>query len=106
MAGQLLASEATAKAGPNDTVGIGIVGVGNRGTVLLQNLLQIPGVVIRAICDIDAKNLERGLKAVEDTGQKRPAGTTDALERATRKDGLDAIVSAIPCDLHAAVIST
>ena len=40
--------------------------------------------------------------AVENAGQKRPAGTTDGTwKELLAKDGLDAIVSAIPCDLHA-----
>ncbi len=100
VAGQLVAGEVTAKVGPNDTVGIGIVGVGNRGTVLLQNLLQIPGVEIRAVCDIDPAHLERGLKMVSDKGQKRPRGTAE-WRQFLKFDGIDAVVAAIPCDLHA-----
>jgi len=88
--------------GANDTLGVGLIGVGSRGSVLLQNLLQIPGVEVRAICDVDAAHLERGLKTVEAAGRKRPEGSTDgAWKELLKKDGLDAIVSAIPCDLHA-----
>jgi myo-inositol 2-dehydrogenase / D-chiro-inositol 1-dehydrogenase len=98
----LLAANAARTRGPNDVLGIGLIGVGSRGAFLLKNLLQIPGVAVRAICDIDAKNLERGLKAVEGAGQKHPTGTTDATwKELLAIDGLDAIVSAIPCDLHA-----
>ena len=101
-AARLAAVSAAAARGPNDTLGVGLIGVGNRGSVLLKNLLQIPGVAVRAICDIDAQHLERGLASVEQTGQKRPAGTTDGTwKELLGKDGLDAIVSAIPCDLHA-----
>ena len=98
----LLAAGADRSRGPNDVLGVGLIGVGNRGSVLLKNLLQIPGVAVRAICDIDAQHLERGLAAVENAGQKRPAGTTDGTwKELLAKDGVDAIVSAIPCDLHA-----
>ncbi len=100
MAGQVLAGEAAAKAGANDTVGIGIVGVGTRGTVLLQNLLQIPGVEIRAVCDIDESHLLRGQATVSDKHQKRPRATADWKQMLTF-DGIDAVVAAIPCDLHA-----
>jgi predicted dehydrogenase len=97
----LLGAGAAGSRGANDMLGIGLIGVGSRGSVLLKNLLQIPGVAVRAICDIDAEHLERGLKTVEDAGQKRPAGTTDGTwKELLAKDGLDAIVSAIPCDLH------
>lgn len=88
--------------GANETLGVGLIGAGNRGTALLQNLLQIPGVEVRAICDVDGGRLERGLKAVETAGGKRPAGTTDGTwKEILAQDGVDAIVSAIPCDLHA-----
>ncbi len=98
----LLAARAARSGGPNDVLGVGLIGVGSRGSFLLKNLLQIPNVAVRAICDIDAKNLERGLNAVETAGQKRPAGTTDGTwKELLARDGLDAIVSAIPCDLHA-----
>ena len=44
-AGHVLAAPtATRAAAPGGALGIGIVGVGNRGSVLLQNLLAIPGV--------------------------------------------------------------
>ena len=98
----LIAAGASRTFGPNDTLGVGLIGVGNRGSALLKNLLQIPGVSVRAICDVDAQHLERGLAAVENAGQKRPAGTTDGTWKdLLAKDGIDAIVSAIPCDLHA-----
>jgi myo-inositol 2-dehydrogenase/D-chiro-inositol 1-dehydrogenase len=98
----LLAAGAAQPRCPNDVLSIGMIGVGSRGSALLKNLLQIPNVAVRAICDIDAKNLERGLKTVETTGQKRPEGTIDGTwKELLAKDGLDAIVSAIPCDLHA-----
>jgi len=87
---------------PNETLGVGVIGVGSRGSVLLQNLLQIPGVEVRAICDIDPKRLETAAKVVEGTNQKRPKLTTDGTwKEVLAADGVDAIVSAIPCDLHA-----
>ena len=55
-------------------VRIGMVGVGNRGTGLLRNFLDLPGVAIPAICDINEANLKRGQGIVEKTGQKFPEG--------------------------------
>ena len=104
-AGALAASPlmAAGARGPNETLGVGLIGVGNRGSVLLKNLLQIPGVEVRAICDIDPERLENAAKVVEEAGRRRPKLTTDgSWKEILAADGLDAIVSAIPCDLHAA----
>ena len=103
-AGALAASPlmAAGARGPNDTLGIGLIGVGNRGSVLLKSLLQIPSVEVRAICDIDPSRLEAGAKVVEGAGRKRPKLTADgSWKELLAADGLDAIVSAMPCDLHA-----
>ena len=103
-AGALAASPlmAARARGPNETLGVGLIGVGNRGSVLLKNLLQIPGVEVRAICDIDPGRLETAAKVVEEAGRRRPKLTTDgSWKEILAADGLDAIVSAIPCDLHA-----
>ena len=92
--GQALAAPAT--------VGVGVVGVGNRGSALLQNLLKIQGVAVRAICDVDAPRLERARQVVADSGQERPKGTPEWKTLLDMKE-VDAVVAAIPCDLHAAL---
>ena len=43
---------------------VGLIGMGSRGSVLLQNLWQIPGVAVRAICDIDSEQLEHGPRPI------------------------------------------
>jgi len=97
----LLSANAVGGQGANETLGVGVIGVGNRGSTLLKNLLQIPGVAIRAICDVDPQHLERGLRTVEESGQKRPSGSTDGTwKEILKQEGVDAIVGAIPCDLH------
>src|SRR5205814_1152193 len=56
-------------------VAMAFIGVGNRGTALLNVLLkQDPSVEIPAICDIDEKNLNRALDIVEKALGKRPQG--------------------------------
>ncbi len=97
VAGQTLTRASAA----SDTLSIGIVGVGNRGSYLLQNLLQIPGVSVRAICDIDRPRLAKAQQVVASSGQAMPSGTAEWKALNDMKE-LDAIVSALPCDLHAA----
>src|SRR6185312_7406490 len=100
-AGALAASPLLA-ASPMETLGVGVIGVGSRGSVLLKSLLQIPGVEVRAICDVAPAHLEAAAKVVEGAGQKRPKLSADgSWKEILAADGLDAIVSAIPCDLHA-----
>ena len=75
VAGALVSpSRGEGKAGANETVGVGIIGVGNRGSVLLQNLLKIPGVEVRGVCDIDPDHLKKGQKMVAAAGSREPAG--------------------------------
>ncbi len=100
VAGQVLTS-ATPALAAEDEVGIGVVGVGSRGSVLLKTLLTIPGVAIRAICDNDPAHLDRALAAVEAAGKPRPEGTPE-WKKLLEMKAVDAVVSALPCDLHAA----
>lgn len=103
VAGQVLASPspASAAAAAGEPVSVGIVGVGNRGSVLLKTLLAIPGVAVVAVCDTDAGRLDRARNAVASAGQPRPEGTDD-WKRLLDLKGIGAVVSALPCDLHAA----
>ena len=102
VAGQALTTQANAQAvAPAETIGVGVVGVGNRGSVLLKTLLAIPGVAVRAICDNDPAHLDRAVKTVEAAGQGRPEATDDWKKLLDQK-AVDAVVSALPCDLHAA----
>lgn len=100
VAGHALSATGTA-AGANDAVNLGVVGVGSRGGVLLKTLLAIPGVAVRAVCDNDPAHLARALDAVEAAGQPRPEGLAEWKTLLDLKT-IDAVVSALPCDLHAA----
>src|SRR5689334_12495228 len=57
-----------------EQVRMGIIGVGGRGTSLLQDLLAIEKVEVKAICDLVPKKVARTQKAVTEAGQPEPAG--------------------------------
>src|ERR1700756_3320878 len=57
-----------------ESIRLGIIGVGGRGTSLLKDLLAIEGVEVKAICDLVAEKVARAQKAVTDRGQPEPAG--------------------------------
>jgi hypothetical protein len=57
-----------------EQVHLGIIGVGGRGTSLLQDLLAIEKVEVKAICDLVGEKVARAQKAVTEAGQPDPAG--------------------------------
>jgi predicted dehydrogenase len=88
------------------TVRVGMVGVGNRGTSLLQTLLAIEGVEIRALCDLHPGNLARAQDIVQKKTEKRPDGYAAGPEdfrRMVVRDDLDAVMTATPWKWHTPV---
>jgi len=89
--------------GAGKPVRIGLVGVGNRGTGLVKILLDVPGVEIPAICDINEEHLQNAQAIVEKTGRKRPegyAGGPEDYRRLVVREDLDAVITATPWELH------
>lgn len=91
----------------NKKVRIGFVGVGARGSDLVDIALDMPGVEIPAICDINKENLEKNLHVVERRGHGRPEGYSNGEEdfrRMVTRDDLDAVITATPREWHAPVM--
>jgi myo-inositol 2-dehydrogenase/D-chiro-inositol 1-dehydrogenase len=83
---------------PNDTVRVAFIGVGNRGSYVLKNMLKVPGVKIVAICDIDPAALKKAVDAATEAGNT-PEPYAEFRKLLDRKD-IDAVVIATPVDLH------
>lgn len=84
-------------------VRIGFVGVGGRGSGLLNDLLNVPGVEIKAICDLRQEHADRAAQRVERAGQPRPevyAGTEKIYEKLCAREDLDLVYNATPWDWH------
>jgi predicted dehydrogenase len=78
---------------------LGVIGVGTRGTALLRALLEIESATIVAVCDAEAKHRQRGQGIVEKArGQRIEA--FDDYRRILDRGDVDAVVIALPCDLH------
>jgi len=102
-AGIALAQGQAASAGESATVKIGLIGLGNRGTALLRSLLERPGVEVVALVDAEPRHRERAAGIVaKSAGGARPSLYNVASEALGRED-IDAVVVALPCDLHAEV---
>ncbi|HWQ54271.1 MAG TPA: Gfo/Idh/MocA family oxidoreductase [Bryobacteraceae bacterium] len=83
---------------PNDTVRVGVIGTGNRGSYLLRTILQVPGVKIVALCDIDPEHLAKGVEIAKAAGHQ-PETFTEYRKLLDRKD-IDAVLVATPVDRH------
>lgn len=81
--------------GANDRIRVGIVGAGDRGMELVNQIRLCPNVEVGAFADVYAKRLEKAAGAV-------PEAKTYANARALFDDpSLDAVLIATPPHLHA-----
>ncbi len=85
------------------SVRVGFVGVGGRGTGLLENVLAIDGVTVSAVCDISAAHAGRAQSLVEKAGGKKPeayTATDHDYEKLLSRDDIDLAVIATPWRWH------
>ena len=82
---------------------IAIIGVGGRGTSLLENLIAADAQVV-AICDVVQEKAEHAAGLVEKDGRKRPdlytAGPHD-FETMLKRSDIDLVIAATPWTWHA-----
>ncbi len=95
-----MAGGAVLRGSPNESISVGSIGVGGRGTYHLQNLLKMQNVAVRAVCDTNPEHLENAQKLAVAAGHPRPDGYEDWRKLLERPD-IDAVVSALPVNLHA-----
>jgi len=97
------ASASALAAAEAPTVRVGVIGVGNRGTALTRALVRIPGVEVRAVCDVAEDRVLAIAKLLGDAGRARPEtywrGPEDYRRLVARKD-LDAVLIATPWKWH------
>lgn len=83
---------------PLETVRVGLVGIGGRGTWLLKILLGLEGVQVKAVCDIIEDRVAKGQDMVAAAGQAKPAGysrgETD-FQRLCETEDLDLVINAV-----------
>ena len=79
-----------------------VAGIGVRGAELLAQALELDGVRITAICDIDAQARDRGLSMAKRDNPKAFAEFRQVIDL---KD-VEAVLVATPCDLHAEMAAT
>src|SRR5579863_1601357 len=94
----LLSAQSPSLKSVNDTVRVGFIGVGNRGSFLLRHMLTVPGIKVVAICDLDPARLTAAIDSATAAGHS-PEGYAEYRKLLERND-IDAVVIATPVDLH------
>ncbi len=81
--------------GANETLNIGLIGVGGRCRHLAQALVRIPDVRIAGVCDIYTPNLEAGRELADPE-----AFATKSYKELLDRDDIDAVLIATPDHWH------
>ena len=87
---------------PVDTISVGFIGLGYRGSEAIRRFTHLNGTKISAICDITPQKLERALKVISNAGfpkpdvYESPAGWKKLCER----DDIDLIYITTNWALH------
>jgi hypothetical protein len=86
-----------------ETVRIGIIGIGNRGSGALRRHVRIEGVEITALADLDPAKAARAREFVREYGHE-PAvysGGEDEWKKLCERDDVDLVYICTPWHLHA-----
>ncbi len=100
-AGLALAQGQVGEAATGRPVRLGLVGLGNRGTNLLRAALELPDVRVVALADLEPRHRLRGQGITEKASGQRPEAF-EYHEAILDRADVDAVLVALPCDLHAA----
>ena len=85
--------------GDSKTIRVAFVGVGNRGTHLLRNMVRVPGVQVVAVCDIVEERQNQAAQIVGEKGAQ-PRKWSDFRKMLDEQKDIDAVVLATPDWTH------
>lgn len=88
-----------------DTIHIGFIGVGARGSNAVERISHIDGVKITAICDVLDEHAQKAKKRIKTEGHPAViySGKEDSWIELCRRDDLDLIYICTPWTLHAPI---
>ena len=82
---------------------LGFIGTGNRGRTHLRNILNLGGVVVPAICDIDPEAITKAQQLITKAGQK-PAkvytGDDHAFLKLLERNDIEGVIISTPWNWH------
>ena len=81
------------RADPIADVGIGIVGVGDRGSGAVERLTYVPGCHVAAVCDVEPDRVQKNLEVLASRGQQAKAfsGSEDAYKQLCEDPSVDLV---------------
>jgi predicted dehydrogenase len=90
---------------PKETIRIGVIGTGGRGTGLVDNFSSVPGVTVTALCDVVKEKVQRVQARLDRAGKagQKIAIYTDgdhAYEQLVKRDDVDLVIIATPWIWH------
>ncbi len=85
--------------GANDDLRVAVIGFRGHGRTHIRNYLNMPGVRVVALCDVDQAIVNRELRRFEERGQKVEAYRD--LRRLLERKDIDAVSVATPNHWHA-----
>ena len=91
---------------PIDTVKVGFVGLGMRGSDAVERFVYVPGSKIAAICDVDPARVESSLKYLKEKGIETPAqysGEEESYKKLCENPDVDLVYIATDWKHHVPV---
>ena len=88
---------------PMETVRLGFIGVGARGSGHVAQALQLQGVEVKAIADLYPDWGENSVKRCTDAGREKPTyygPGKDSYKAMLQRDDIDAVIIATPWEEH------
>ncbi|MEX0929515.1 MAG: Gfo/Idh/MocA family oxidoreductase, partial [Balneolales bacterium] len=85
-----------------DSVRVGIIGLGNRGSGAVRRLSRIEGVEIRGLCDLLPDRVDRARNALADTAHNPDgySGSEDEYKKLCEREDIDLIYICTPWQWH------
>src|SRR5437764_14111031 len=80
--------------GANETVNLGVIGLGDRGTHDMELFVRNPGVQVRAVCDVFGQKVDAAKQKVPN------AETFSDYRKLLESKNLDAVLIATPDHWH------
>ena len=84
-------------------VRIGIIGLGNRGTGVIERFAQVEDVEIKALCDLIPERVNKAVNSVKKFSHSPEAysGDENAWKKLCERDDIDLVLATTPWALHA-----
>ena len=85
---------------PTNTIGVGCIGLGGRGSDIISSAAPLPGVRVTAVCDVYKPHLQRGVERSQNPEVKTYVDYRELLA----DPRVDAVIIATPDHWHCPMV--